>query len=521
MAIDPRLLDRNWRLQHLYSVTGKDGGQTLPFKPNLAQQHLFSCLQTKQKVIVLKARQLGITTGASMYFLDEVLFRRNIQALSVFQDRDHAISAFDGKVHFAWQNIHPDIKGLLAWKVDTERANQLSFGFGDGSSSSYTVGTSGRSGTFQLVHISELAALGQERPQDAKEVITGTIPAVPTNGLILIESTASGETGYFADYWNAAQTKRNGYHPIFFNWRWDKEEIAKAPLTDIPKEFLDLQKMHNLTEKELFYYVGKWQALGCDWTLLRQEYPTTPEEAFTASLEKFFDVEAIDEYLELAEEGKREGSLTIFTEPKPGRTYVIGADPSEGVGRDHSAAVVVELDGIKPKVVAIYADDRCPPDDFAYLLMELAEKYNHAAVVVERNNHGHAVLAVLKRIYDEEVLYRPTDPLTLTQKESARLGFQTNAATKPLILHALSEALRDRSLLIPSQELLQELRQYPRSEATKYYVDPSATRHFDLLMAFAIALHGTSFALRHAKSGRIEVVQSNVSHINSDEFAAI
>lgn len=225
--------------------------------------------------------------------------------------------------------------------------------------------------------------------------------------------------------------------------------------------------------------------------------------------------------MELAEEGKREGSLTIFTEPKPGRTYVIGADPSEGVGRDHSAAVVVELDGIKPKVVAIYADDRCPPDDFAYLLMELAEKYNHAAVVVERNNHGHAVLAVLKRIYDEEVLYRPTDPLTLTQKESARLGFQTNAATKPLILHALSEALRDRSLLIPSQELLQELRQYPRSEATKYYVDPSATRHFDLLMAFAIALHGTSFALRHAKSGRIEVVQSNVSHINSDEFAAI
>lgn len=505
----------------MYSITGKEGGQTIRFTPNLAQKHLFDVLKNKKRAIVLKARQLGITTGISIFFLDEVLFRRNINALSVFQDRDHAISAFDGKVHFAWNNIKPELKKFLGWGVDTQRANQLTFSFGDGSGSSYVVGTSGRSGTFQNVHISELAALGQERPQDAKEVITGTIPAVPSNGLIVIESTAAGEAGFFADFWRAAVLGKNGYEPIFFNWRWDKEEIEKALEVEVPKEFLDIQKQHGLSDKELWYYVSKWQALGCDWTLLRQEYPTTPEEAFSASLEKFFSVEAIDEYLEIAEKGEVVGALTVYEEPKRGRSYVIGADPSEGVGKDHSAAVVISLDGIKPKVVATYADQNCPPDDFAFILKDLGEKYNNAPIVVERNNHGHAVLVILKRVYDEELLYRPTDSLSISLRESNRLGFQTNAATKPLVLHALEEAIRSRSIIIPSRELLMELRQYPRSESVKYYVSPDVTHHWDLIMAFALALHGMDFALKYGKGDTMEVIHSHVSKNNEDAFSAI
>lgn len=519
--MDSRLLDKPWRLSHLYSITGKDGGEKLQFKPNQAQQQLFSVLKEKKRVIVLKARQLGITTASSIWFLDDVLFRRNINSLSVLQSRDHAISAFDGKVHFAWNNLNQNLKAALGWSVDISRANQLSFAFGDGSSSSYVVSTSGRSGTFQNVHLSELAALCAERPNDAKEVITGTIPAVPNDGLILIESTAQGETGYFADYWRDAVTGKNGFHPLFFNWRWDKEEIEKMnpSILDCPSEFKDLAKVHSFTDKETAYLVAKWRSLGCDWSLLRQEYPTTPEEAFMSSSEKFFDTESIDEYLEVTDDPDRKGSLAIYQEPKNGRIYAIGADPSEGVGRDHSAAVVLEVDGVKPKVVATYADNECPPEDFAHILKMLSERYNSSVIAVERNNHGHAVLATLKHVYDEDLLYRQQDPSMVSGK-SIRLGFNTNAATKPLILHALAQVIREKSILIPSRELLDELRMYPRSEATKARTEEGASRHWDLTLSFALALHCAEYALKNGKGGTMGGV-TYVPTREHDEFSAI
>lgn len=519
--MDSRLLDKPWRLSHLYSITGKDGGEKLQFKPNQAQQELFSVLKDKKRVIVLKARQLGITTASSIWFLDDVLFRRNINSLSVLQSRDHAISAFDGKVHFAWNNLNQNLKAALGWSVDISRANQLSFAFGDGSSSSYVVSTSGRSGTFQNVHLSELAALCAERPNDAKEVITGTIPAVPNDGLILIESTAQGETGYFADYWRDAVTGKNGFHPLFFNWRWDKEEIQKmSPLLECPPEFRDLAKTHALSDKETAYLVAKWRSLGCDWSLLRQEYPTTPEEAFMSSTEKFFDIEAIDDFLLHADYGERKGSTVFYQAPRPGRTYAIGADPSEGVGRDHSAAVVLEVDGVKPKVVATYADASCPPEDFAHILKSLSTEYNSAVIAVERNNHGHAVLATLKHVYDEDLLYRQQDPSMVSSSIGYRLGFNSNAATKPLILHSLAQVIRERSVLIPSKELLEELRMYPRSEATKSRTEEGASRHWDLTIAFALALHCSEYALKNGRSGTMGGV-TYVPTKELDEFSAI
>ena len=517
--MDPRLLDKSWRLSHLYTITSKAGGEKIVFKPNLAQQELFKVLESERRVIILKARQLGVTTALCVWFLDEVLFRRNINSLSVLQSRDHAISAFDGKVHFAWDNIHPDLKKGLGWTVDISRANQLSFSFGDGSSSSYVVSTSGRSGTFQNVHISELAALDVERPNDAREVITGTIPAVPTSGLIVIESTANGELGSFANYWRDAVSGRNGYKPLFFNWRMDKEEIEKMVPMELPPEFKDIQILHKLSDQEISYLYSKWRSLSCDWSLLRQEYPTTPEEAFTSSNEKFFDIEAIDEAIEIAEAGTKVGSHTYFQEPKPGRTYSVGADPSEGVGADHSAVVVLELDGLKPKVVATYADNKCPPEDFAFTLKNLSEKYNGATIVVERNNHGHAVIATLKHIYEEDRLYRQQDPSMVSGK-SFRLGFNTNAATKPLILHALAQTIRERSIIIPSRELLTELRQYPRIEASKVRSEEGATRHFDMAMALALSLHGSEYALKNGIGGTIGGI-TYVPTKELDEFSAI
>ena len=466
------LLDKDWRMSHLYKISTKEGGAAVIFKPNRAQKDLNEALKTHRRIIVLKSRQLGITTDICIYAEDEVLFRKNVNALSILQTRDHAIAAFDNKVRFAWDNFDPKLREELGWRVDTERANQLTFGFGDGDFSTYSVGTSGRSGTFHFVHISEFGSLCADRPLDAKEIVTGTFPSVPNDGTIVIESTANGELGFFPDIWNGAVKGENGWYPLFFNWRYDDGEIEKCTPVDksrIPQEFLDLQALHSFTEKELAYYYGKWLMLNRDWSLLRQEYPTTAQEAFMSSGEKLYDSEAIGEYEALASDGKKVGNTTVFQGYKPGHRYVIGADPSEGIGGDHSAAVVWDIDGIKPQVVATFASNTSSPEDFAYVLREFAMAYGEGVICVERNNHGHAVLAVLKRIYDEAKLFYEQDgePSLRDANPSRRYGLESNLATKPMFMTMLAQAVRDRSVLVPSKPLLMEMRLCPRGETTR------------------------------------------------------
>ena len=491
-----KLKSRAWRLSHLYKITTKDG-KAIVFKPNQAQQKLFDLLKQHNRIIILKSRQLGITTGVTTYFLDEVLFNQNYQALSIMHTRDHAIAAFDGKVRYAWDNFDKGLRDHLGWSVDTERASQLKFGFGDDTFSSYTVSTSGRSGTFQRVHVSEFGTLCADRPGDAKEVITGTFPAVPNEGKIIIESTANGEIGSFVEMWHDAIEGKNNWFPVFFNWRYDTEEIEKCPVLPIeayPQRFQELAKLYQLTEKELSYYHSKWLLLNRDWSLFYQEYPTTAEDAFQGSGEKLFDIDAIREYEKLVENGIEDGNSVIHEVPKEGHKYVMGVDPSEGVGGDDSAIVIWDLSAIKPKCVLTWKNNKATPDDVALIAKEFAERYNKAVVAVERNNTGHAVLSVLRSIYDEKRLYRETDTTRLELAESTRYGFRTTQQSKSTILGKMVQLTRDRDLIIPSKMLVQEMRICPQGEMTRTSASEETSRHFDLLMAASIGIHAQHFA---------------------------
>lgn len=511
-------------MNNLYTITSKVGGQKIKFKPNAAQQAIFAFIKENKRVLLLKSRQLGATTGLNVYFLDDTLFTRNLNAVSLFHNRDKAIDAFDNKVRFAWENMNEELKQRLGWLVDTERANQLTFGFGDKTYSSYSVATSGRSGTFQRVHISEFGPLCAERPLDAKEIITGTFPAVPQDGLIVIETTAAGETGYFAEMWKLAIEGKNGWKTLFLNWRYDTEEIDRTPLVDLstlPDEFIQLGVAHELSHKELSYYFSKFLMLNRDWALLRQEYPTTAEEAFQGSGEKMFDMEAITEYEKHIEEGTSQGDLRVFEPYQYGKAYVVGGDPAEGIEKDHSAAAVWKVDGIKPKLVAEYTSNTISPEDFAYVMRKLAVDYGYASVAPENNNYaGGIVVTILKQIYREDLIYRQIDEVKAHPLISPKLGFGSTSMSKPFILSTIVQATKDRDLQIPSRALLAEMRICPKSEMIRV-VKKGVTNHFDLLMASAIGLHARQFALEHCGKATISVTTSVHQPEEFDPFAAV
>lgn len=227
--------------------------------------------------------------------LDDVLFNRNTECLLIAHNLDAGKKIFDGKIELAWKNLHPQLQGL--YKVDANTAQTLKFEFGDGSYSSIAVDTTGRSGTYNRVHITEFADVCKKFPNKVKDILEGTIPAVPTDGRVDIESTSQGASGEFYDMFMQAWERGEPKYPVeykahFYNWTWDEEIENIVPEIDLPDKFKEYQKLNNLSDKEISYYYQKWLSLNKDWNSLHKEYPTTPEEAFEVIVEgSYYGVE--------------------------------------------------------------------------------------------------------------------------------------------------------------------------------------------------------------------------------------
>jgi len=480
-------------MAHLYRIKNKDE-RIVRYSRNRAQRH-FSVHKWFRNVI-LKSRQLGFTTDECIDTTDDCLFTPNFDALLIADTKENAVDIFDNKIALAWEHFPAGLK--RHYVIDTDRANKLKFNLGRGNFSSFAVRTSGRSGTFRRVHISELAKLSKLYPARAAEVMTGTIPAVPLDGRVDIESTAEGEQGEFYDLfmeaWGREPRHQTEFKAHFYNWTWDDAEIAKVtqPIKNLPSEFRDYQKLHKLDDIQISYWYLKFLSLNKNWDRLMQEYPTTPEEAFIRSGSKLFDLVSLALQKPLRKKPvKRYGDWKIYIEYKPGHKYVTGADPAEGVGADHSAAVILDVTPLRPKVVATYKNDRIAPDIFAHELKDGAHRYGTPLITVERNNHGHTTLAELKKIYPVEFIYEEIKEGSLGAKPSGRLGFPMNAATKPRVFYALKTAFDNELLECCAAPIIKEARIYDKANleetAKRIAASGGKTRHFDLLTSLALA----------------------------------
>lgn len=296
--MDKRLGDKLWRLNHLYRIRNKEG-RLVQFKLNRAQAHYH--LHKWFRNLILKARQLGFTTYEAIDSLDDTLFTPNKDSLMIAHNLEAGESIFSKKIAFAWEQLPEEIRALYG--VDTKTSKTLRFDFGPRGFSSLAVDTSGRSGTYQRVHVTELADISKKYPKKVPDIIEGTIPAVPTSGRVDIESTSQGASGEFFEMFTGAWERGQPVNPQeykahFYNWTWDDDELAT--ITPIPfagmdqgDKFKEYAARHSLTDVQITYYYLKWVSLNRNWNALKREYPTTAEEAFDAVSEGTFFGETI------------------------------------------------------------------------------------------------------------------------------------------------------------------------------------------------------------------------------------
>ncbi|QDP58769.1 MAG: hypothetical protein GOVbin1573_56 [Prokaryotic dsDNA virus sp.] len=272
-----RFSDPLWRLSNLYWIIDKHG-RRVPFELNTAQANLVQDIGTRD--VILKARQLGMTTLMSLVSLDEAFFNPNWNAAVIAHKLDDAKKIFDSKIRYPYDNL---ADGLKASNPPTkDAADALSFA----NNSSVSVTTSARSGTLQRLHVSEFGKICAQYPQKAREIITGSFPAAE-HGCITIESTAEGQEGAFYELTQRAQ-RGDGWRFHFFPWFDDPGNVANPATFKASREdrlyFDKLRYEHGieLSLEQEAWWVKSERDLGGD---MKRENPATPEEAFEQAIE--------------------------------------------------------------------------------------------------------------------------------------------------------------------------------------------------------------------------------------------
>lgn len=269
----------------------------LPFKPNRAQRRFVRRLWHRN--LILKARQLGFTTLIAILWLDHALFNANQRCGIVAQDREAAEAIFRDKVRFAYENLPAEIRERFPLARDS--AIELLF---DHNNSSVRVATSMRSGTIHRLHVSEFGKICAKYPDKAQEVVTGSIPAVPTNGVLVIESTAEGREGEFFKMVQIAESNEasgknltpRDYRLHFYAWWMEEKYRIDAGTVDLTREDheyfekveIEVKKalgldLHLDPEQKAWYVATRRADFSGAEERMWQEYPSYPAEAFQVS----------------------------------------------------------------------------------------------------------------------------------------------------------------------------------------------------------------------------------------------
>jgi hypothetical protein len=449
--------------ERLLRVRTKDGSIE-PLRANRAQREFE--LRRGQRNIVLKARQMGISTWVAGRMFLRTLLRPGTLTLQVAHNQRSAEEIFRIVHRFYRQMPEPLRKGV--WRCSRDNRRQLVFPNLD---SEYRVESAadvnaGRGLTVQNLHCSELARW----PRDAAATLAGLRAALSPAGELVLESTPMGAQGCFYEQWS---DEENGLVKHFFPWWWEGSyRGARVEPGEQTVEERALAERENLSPEQ----IGYRRVLQTSFRgMARQEFAEDATSCFLASGGCVFDVAALERRLAAIGEPlerREQGRLWIWFPPKSGRKYLVAVDAAGG-GSEGDFAVVEVVD-METGLQCAEWRERATVGETAAVAGRVAHLYNDALVAVERNNHGSGLLAHLEG-----------KPVAVYEHGGVP-GWPTTAISRPAMIERLGVMLEERPETLQSRRLLEECRTFVRQRDGK--AAAAAGSHDDCVMAMAIAL---------------------------------
>lgn len=433
----------------------------------------------------------------------------------------------------AYTNLPEQLKPRT--KTDTKYMYEFTHRFDGGKlDNSIYVATNIRGGTVQKLHITESAYI-----KDRVELAAGSKQAVPITGSISEETTGNGFNDFYDSYMfyhTLTNPTEMDYKTYFYPWIIDPDYTLEGEIGDYSQTELKIKEtvlnQYNvkLTDGQLLW--RRWKSnelkksqVGVGLSgeqLFKQEYPLTLQEAFQSGVGHVFDPEKIEALVgikplhkyaveemyksdwETKTPQQREDATKLLTPfyrlwqfgvsfwklPDIGKIYVVGVDPSDGMGADNAVIDVWDKDSCE-QVAQFYGKLR--PDELAELAVEIAAYYNRAYLGVE-NNMLSTILFVTK-IYDNYYYEVKVDEKT--NKRTKKIGWNTNSKTRDLMIDDFVILFDEGSLTIRSSITISEMRTFVRKENGKR--EHADGKHDDALFGGFIAMQMRRFSKKPAR----------------------
>lgn len=422
--------------------------------------------------IVLKGRQIGISTLVAGYALWLMLFHKDKNILVIATKQETAKNLVT-KVKFMHDNLPVWLRGAIVTN------NKLSLQFSNGSQIKAVASSpdAGRSEALSLLILDEAAFI------DAADTIwTAASSTLSTGGKAILLSTPNGVGNFFHKMWQQAETKTNNFNPILLDWRVhpERDQAWRDRQTEL---------------------MGEMQAI--------QEH----DASFIFSGNTVIPAEIIEFYKnssgfvqEPITKGGFDGNLWIWEYAQPGKSYIVCADVARGDGEDYSTFHVIDVE--RSVQVAEYKG-KIETKQFGNMLVAISTEYNDALLIPDNSSIGwNSIQQIIDRGY-RNLFYMSRDLQYVdvehqisgkyrAEEKNMVPGFMISQRTRPLIINRLKEYMLDNSLIIRSSRLIAELETFiwknSRPEALTGYND-------DLVMALCIGLWVRDTALRLRQEG--------------------
>jgi len=349
--------NKRWRMSNLYYIID-ERGERVKFVPNWVQIDLQSDLHFLN--LVIKARQIGITTLVDLWLLDDSLFNANLSGAIIADNEKKATEIFREKIRYPYDQLPLGLR--QARYLETDQTHTLVFD----NKSRVTVGVSIRGLTFQALHISELGRIAKYFPQRAAEIQTGALNTVHAGQMIFIESTAEGREGLLYELVERAnQLKQEGreltpldfklyFYPWFFDARYNlsAEDTAKVIITAEDERYfteVEAEMGVDLTPGQRAWYVAK---RGSQGEKMKSEFPSTPTEPFEVSNEgKIFR----KEMEQVRREGRIHAKIPVLPDAPVNVFFDIGG-ASNRLGSDYMACWFCQRVGLENRMIRYHRD---------------------------------------------------------------------------------------------------------------------------------------------------------------------
>ena len=515
-------INRKLYIEKFIKIVNKDG-ELVPLKFNYAQNKLYDVIkkQTQEnkpvRIIILKARQMGISTCVEAILNTNTMLNFNMKT-GIITHQSSATANLFKMSKIMYQSLPNKIKP----QVLKDNQNELVFNNTDNTGLNselkcMTAGSSGvgRSDTYKQLHLSEYAFW----PGDKKATLNGLLQAVPNtpNSIVIIESTANGFE-HFKELWDDAVEGNSDFIPVFFPWFKMPEYRMTYDGFDLTEEEKELKRIYSLDNEQLSW--RRWcikNNCSNDIDMFKQEYPSNPEEAFLSTGKCLFNKEQVINRIQKLKDPLKKGYfkynynsqkitsikfveseskslIEIYEMPKSGYPYVLGGDPA-GIGTDSFAGDVIDnTTGKQVATLEVELDET----EFTRQMYCLGMFYNEALCCIETNYSTFPTKELFRLGYTKQYLRTIDDIIDV--KIQDKLGFNTNRATRPVIISELVKFFSECIDLINCKKTLLQALTFIKREDGKQAADDGY--HDDRIMSLAI-----THAAREQQSYTKEIVK--------------